>query len=432
MSEVKIPEGYKQTEIGVIPEDWKVKDLGSFMVFKNGLNKAKEFFGYGTPIVNYMDVYKSGSIQPYNIAGKVFVTSDEIRNYSAIKGDVFFTRTSETVEEIGLSSVLIDDIEDAVFSGFVLRARLKKKTLENSYMKYCFRSKSTRNQIQGTASYTTRALTNGKLLSNVLIPIPPKKEQTAIATALSDVDNLIQSLEKLIAKKEAIKTGTMQQLLTGKTRLPEFATRDDGSPKGFKQTELGRIPEDWEVKPLGDLSIQIKSGKNIKDKFGIYPLYGSTGQIGKCKIPSYNQEAILVARVGANAGRVNFVDGKYGVSDNTIIINTNSDNSIQFVKSWLVQKDLNTLVFGSGQPLITGTQLKNLLTLAPSKNEQIAIATTLSDMDNEIQVLQQRLEKTKDIKQGMMQQLLTGKVRLLDSSAKSDTQMLASKGELQA
>lgn len=432
MSEVKIPEGYKQTEIGVIPEDWKVKDLGSFMVFKNGLNKAKEFFGYGTPIVNYMDVYKSGSIQPYNIAGKVFVTSDEIRNYSAIKGDVFFTRTSETVEEIGLSSVLIDDIEDAVFSGFVLRARLKKKTLENSYMKYCFRSKSTRNQIQGTASYTTRALTNGKLLSNVLIPIPPKKEQTAIATALSDVDNLIQSLEKLIAKKEAIKTGTMQQLLTGKTRLPEFATRDDGSPKGFKQTELGRIPEDWEVKPLGDLSIQIKSGKNIKDKFGIYPLYGSTGQIGKCKIPSYNQEAILVARVGANAGRVNFVDGKYGVSDNTIIINTNSDNSIQFVKSWLVQKDLNTLVFGSGQPLITGTQLKNLLTLAPSKNEQIAIASILSDMDAEIQALQERLEKTKDIKQGMMQQLLTGKVRLLDSSAKSDTQTLASKGELQA
>ena len=119
-----------------------------------------------------------------------------------------------------------------------------------------------------------------------------------------------------------------------------------------------------------------------------------------------------MARVGANAGRVNFVDGKYGVSDNTIIINTNSDNSIQFIKSWLVQKDLNTLVFGSGQPLITGTQLKNLLILSPSKNEQTAIATTLSDMDAEIQTLQQRLAKTKDIKQGMMQQLLTGKVRL--------------------
>ena len=295
MSEVKIPEGYKQTEIGVIPEDWEVKDLGSFMVFKNGLNKAKEFFGYGTPIVNYMDVYKSGAIQPYNIAGKVFVTSDEIRNYSAIKGDVFFTRTSETVEEIGLSSVLIDDIEDAVFSGFVLRARLKKKTLENSYMKYCFRSKSTRNQIQGTASYTTRALTNGKLLSNVLIPIPPKKEQNAIATALSDVDNLIQSLEKFIAKKEAVKTGTMQQLLTGKTRLPEFATRDDGSVKGFKQTELGRIPEDWGVDFIKNV-VKITTGdKNTQDKIvtGKYPFFVRSQTIERINTYSFDGEAVF-------------------------------------------------------------------------------------------------------------------------------------------
>lgn len=434
MSEVKIPEGYKQTEIGVIPEDWKVKDLGSFMVFKNGLNKAKEFFGYGTPIVNYMDVYKSGSIQPYNIAGKVFVTSDEIRNYSAIKGDVFFTRTSETVEEIGLSSVLIDDIEDAVFSGFVLRARLKKKTLENSYMKYCFRSKSTRNQIQGTASYTTRALTNGKLLSNVLIPIPPKKEQTAIATALSDVDNLIQSLEKLIAKKEAIKTGTMQQLLTGKTRLPEFATRDDGSPKGFKQTELGRIPEDWEVVRIIDNHI-IATGntpptndqRNYKGKF----LFVSPADLGANKLIHNTQKKLslkgfklarkfpkgstLFTCIGSTIGKTGLATCELTSNQQINAVFPNEIDDFEFTYYALTHhsKRIKNKASEQAVPLINKTEFGQFEYMQPNElKEQNAIASILSDMDAEIQSLQGRLEKTKDIKQGMMQQLLTGKVRL--------------------
>lgn len=434
MSEVKVPEGYKQTEIGVIPEDWEVKDLGSFMVFKNGLNKAKEFFGYGTPIVNYMDVYKSGAIQPYNIAGKVFVTSDEIRNYSAIKGDVFFTRTSETVEEIGLSSVLIDDIEDAVFSGFVLRARLKKKTLENSYMKYCFRSKSTRNQIQGTASYTTRALTNGKLLSNVLIPIPPKKEQTAIATALSDVDNLIQSLEKLIAKKEAIKTGTMQQLLTGKTRLPEFATREDDSPKGFKQTELGRIPEDWEVVRIIDNHI-IATGntpptndqRNYKGKF----LFVSPADLGASKL-IYNTEkklslkgfklarkfpkgSTLFTCIGSTIGKTGLATCELTSNQQINAVFPNERDDFEFTYYALTHhsKRIKNKASEQAVPLINKTEFGQFEYMQPNElEEQTAIATILSDMDAEIQVLQQRLEKTRDIKQGMMQQLLTGKVRL--------------------
>src|SRR5690606_17625591 len=91
-------------------------------------------------------------------------------------------------------------------------------------------------------------------IANYQIPVPEKSEQTAIANALSDVDALISELEKLIAKKQAIKTATMQQLLTGRTRLPQFALRDDGSPKGTKPSELGEIPEDWEVLKLGHLA----------------------------------------------------------------------------------------------------------------------------------------------------------------------------------
>ncbi|MFQ5771982.1 MAG: hypothetical protein ACE5HX_15715, partial [bacterium] len=119
----QIQKGYKQTEVGVIPEDWDAIPMGNLFKFKNGLNKAKDFFGKGTPIVNYMDVYKRPGLKEQDIHGKVELAIDEIRNYQVKQGDVFFTRTSETVEEIGMSSVVLYEPKDTVFSGFVLRAR---------------------------------------------------------------------------------------------------------------------------------------------------------------------------------------------------------------------------------------------------------------------------------------------------------------------
>ena len=191
-------------------------------------------------------------------------------------------------------------------------------------------------------------------------------------------------------------------------------------PEGYKQTEVGVIPEDWDVKELGSQSLKIGSGSDSKDKNGTYPLYGSTGIIGKSKLFSYDQQSILVARVGANAGLVNLVNGKYGVSDNTIVINLNNNNDVEFIKSWLIKKDLNTLVFGSGQPLITGTQLKKLLIALPSKKEQTAIATALSDVDNLIESLEKLIAKKEAIKTGAMQQLLTGKTRLPEFATHDD------------
>lgn len=200
--------------------DRDVKKLGDIFEFKNGLNKEKKFFGIGTPIVNYMDVYKNRGLTAKDLKGRVTVTDKEIKTYEVRKGDVFFTRTSETVDEIGISSVMIEDLANTVFSGFVLRARPKNNWMSNSYKKYCFSSYSVRSEIISKSSYTTRALTNGKLLSNVNIFIPPtKEEQKAIAQILSDMDAEIEGLEKNREKYKLIKRGIMQELLTGKTRL---------------------------------------------------------------------------------------------------------------------------------------------------------------------------------------------------------------------
>jgi type I restriction enzyme S subunit len=111
--------GYKPTGVGAIPKDWQLVTLGEIFSFKNGLNKGKEYFGSGTPIVNYMDVYQYSGIHTNDLQGRVTVSKEEIKNYEVRKGDVFFTRTSETVEEIGIAAAILNTPRDTVFSGFV-------------------------------------------------------------------------------------------------------------------------------------------------------------------------------------------------------------------------------------------------------------------------------------------------------------------------
>ncbi|HFN1232099.1 TPA: restriction endonuclease subunit S [Klebsiella quasipneumoniae subsp. similipneumoniae] len=183
-------------------------------------------------------------------------------------------------------------------------------------------------------------------------------------------------------------------------------------PVGYKHTELGMIPEDWDVSPLAKHTLFVGSGKTNTKSKGSFPLFGSTGQIGSCLNPEYDGDAILIARVGANAGKLSFVSGQYGVSDNTIIVKLKPQNNIHFFKYWLTYQNLNSLVFGSGQPLITGTQLKELLLPVPYINEQTAIANVLSDTDALLTGLEQLIAKKQAIKTATMQQLLTGRTRL--------------------
>lgn len=204
---------------------WDTPTLGSLFVFKNGLNKAKEFFGHGTPIVNYMDVYEHRGIRQSDLVGRVSLSKEELKNFEVRKGDVFFTRTSETAEEVGITSVMLDSPESTVFSGFVLRARPKDDSLDDKFKQFCFLTSSVRQQIVSQSTETTRALTNGGSLSLVKIARPPKSEQRAIAEVLTDMDAELEALRRRQAKTLAIKQGMMQQLLTGRIRLvkPEQA-----------------------------------------------------------------------------------------------------------------------------------------------------------------------------------------------------------------
>ncbi len=210
---------FKQTEIGEIPVEWEFKKIGDLFEFKNGLNKGKEYFGYGSKIVNYKDVYNNRSLKKEDINGLVEVNQSELNTFKVIKGDVLFTRTSETKEEIGLTAVIEDEIENLVFSGFLLRGRELNNLLDIGYKKYCFSSSNIRKQIINKSSCTTRALTNGTQLASILIPIPPIDEQVKIAAILNEIDNKIITEKDKVERLKPVKHGLMQQLLTGQVRV---------------------------------------------------------------------------------------------------------------------------------------------------------------------------------------------------------------------
>ncbi|MCK2111204.1 restriction endonuclease subunit S [Pseudomonas juntendi] len=394
----EVKTGYKQTEVGVIPEDWNIVQLGDLFSFKNGLNKSKEFFGYGTPIVNYMDVFQKSGLRNNDIQGRVDVNRSELKAYEVRKGDVFFTRTSETVEEVGVASVALEETQDTVFSGFVLRGRPVDESLDDEYKKYCFSAPYFRKQVTSRASYTTRALTNGRSLSTSLLVRPPLVEQKSIASVLSDIDALISRLDQLVAKKRDIQQATMQQLLNGQRRLPEFSN-------------------EWEMKRLGDIADLYQpvtiSARQLTD-FG-YPVYGANGVVGFFSEFNHDSPQVTVTCRGSTCGTVNRTVEKSWITGNAMVINCDKSRSInkEFLYFLLLGQDLSVCITGTGQPQIVRGPLANFELPIPSDlEEQRAIASILSDMGTELAALEARRNKAHQLKQGIMQELLTGRIRM--------------------
>lgn len=197
-------------------------------------------------------------------------------------------------------------------------------------------------------------------------------------------------------------------------------------PEGYKRNStLGVIPNEWEVKRLGEMCNYINSGKNKKkNNNGIYPVYGSTGIIGYTNDYVYKSPLLLVARVGAHAGFTYFVREKCDISDNTLILQLKPSYDLIFAYNQLKNYNLNRLVFGSGQPLITAKLLKLLEIAIPPLPEQRKIAEVLSTWDKAIEKQTLLVEKLELRKKGLMQQLLTGKKRLPGFNGKWEKEKL--------
>ena len=183
-------------------EGVEMKRLGEIFTFKNGLNKGKEYFGVGKPIIMFTNVFNSRFIDASMIKSKVNISEEELERINARIGDVFFTRTSETRDDVGYASVLIEEIKDCTFAGFLIRARPITNALIPSFCKYCFSTPSVRAAIVSNCSFTTRASLTGGGLSGVTIPTPPLQEQSRIVSILDTFEASIRNLEEQLAQRQ--------------------------------------------------------------------------------------------------------------------------------------------------------------------------------------------------------------------------------------
>ncbi|HIF9238245.1 TPA: restriction endonuclease subunit S [Photobacterium damselae] len=437
-----VPEGYKQTEAGVIPDDWDVVSLGDIGNTVIGLTYSpKDVADYGSLVL------RSSNIQKNRLAyeNNVFVDMDLPERVIVKEGDILVCVRNGSRNLIGKCALIDKNAEGSAFGAFMSIYRTK----QSKFIFFQFQSNIIQNQINEIMGATINQITNKDMAGfKVLVP-RDEKEQIAIANALSDVDALLAELEKLIAKKQAIKTATMQQLLTGKTRLPQFAIYTEGEKqgqlKGTKPSELGEIPEDWEVQLLKDISSMrgrigwqgLKQEEFTFNDQQPFLITGMNFKDGKIRwnevyhIPEdrYEMDRNIQLKVGdilmtkdGTIGKLLFVDHipkpyKATLNSHLLLFRPKLESYVPkylyyLMKTRLLDDHIELHKSGSTFFGITQEAMGKLLALLPSNEEQTAIATILSDMDSEIQTLEQRLAKTRQIKQGMMQELLTGKTRL--------------------
>ncbi|MBG2970585.1 restriction endonuclease subunit S [Proteus mirabilis] len=416
-----IPAGYKQTEVGVIPEDWEVMRLGHL---------AKFFKGSGLP---KSELSESGKIKCIHY-GQLFTTygpkidrvisrTENVGIVTSQENDVLMPTSDVTPNGLATASCITET--GVTLGGDILIIRSDKQKLNGVFFSYLVNV--LRDQVMQLVTGSTVYHLYGSDMAKFEFAFPSKEEQTAIANALSDVDALISELEKLIAKKQAIKTATMQQLLTGRTRLPQFALREDGTPKGTKPSELGEIPVDWEVVTLGTASSFINGRAYSLHEWEnsgtpVIRLQNLTGRgdeyyYSNLQLPEkqYCKYGDLLFMWSATFGPVIWRGPKaiYHYHIWKIACEVGYSQSYLFYLLDDMTEKLKRSSSSGGTMLhVTKEKMESTKAAFPSYEEQTAIATILSDMDAEIQALEQRLGKIRQIKQGMMQELLTGKTRL--------------------
>lgn len=432
MSGQQTPEGLKQTDIGLIAADWALEPLSFLTEIIGGFAfNSKKFRPSGDYQIIKMSNLYGGSLNLQRSKDFLTELSDIERKFILKNGEILLTLTGTTGKRDYGFAAIINNEKNLLVNQRV--ALLRAKNSNNPwYLMYQLKSPCFLEQFFGISKGGTGNQTNigTSDIANLLIPTPSYSEQTAIANTLSDVDALIQELEKLIAKKQAIKTATMQQLLTGRTRLPQFAHHPDGRKKGYKPSELGEIPEDWEVKPLLDIATLIhgKAHEPYVHELGNFVVVNSkfvstSGETRKfctkneCVAKKGDVLMVLSDLPNGKALAKCYLteqDNIYAVNQRVCIFRTSTFNPKYLHLILNRHKYFLSLDDGVTQTHILNGDISSCLLVVPEDElERTSIADMVTDIESEIQSLEQRLSKTRQIKQGMMQELLTGKTRLV-------------------
>ena len=370
---MELKPGYKRSEVGVIPEDWDIDCIEDVALVATGSKNTQDRIEDG----QYLFFVRSQTVErinSYSFDGEAVLTA----------GDG--VGTGKVVHYVNGRF----DVHQRVYriSNFSERV--------DGYFFYLYFSTHFYNRIMQMTAKSSVDSVRRDMITRMLVPIPPTDaEQRAIATALSDVDALLGGLDRLIAKKRDLKQAAMQQLLTGQTRLPGFHG-------------------EWEVKRLGE-ALTICHGKNQREVAvadGPFPILATGGQIGTASRPLFDEPSVLIGRKGT-INQPQFMETPFWTVDTLFYCSMKDGNDAKFFYYRFCLIDWMQFNEASGVPSLNARTIEKIEIPCPQPPEQVAIAAVLSDMDAELSVLEARRDKTRDLKKAMMQELLTGKTRLV-------------------
>lgn len=373
--------------------DWEVDLLGSRVIkVGSGITPTGGESNYrrsGRPFVRSQNVGWGELI----LDDVVFIDDDLHRTFAATEVRLHDVLLNITGASIGRSAVADSRIAGGNVNQHVCIIRSEEKALIPTFLNQYLLSNYGQSQIDSFQAGGNRQGLNFAQVRSFSIPLPPTTaEQQKIANCLTSVDELITAHGQELDALKTHKIGLMQQLFPREVET-------------FPRLRFPGFVEDWKDNSLDGICDSVSSGKDKADPCGAYDLYGSTGVIGKVSNYSYEGEYVLVARVGANAGLLTKASGKFGVTDNALVISLKPNTSVDFIFYYLDSLNLNKLVYGSGQPLITGGQLRLLPVLLPIESERQKIVSCLSTLDELIAAQTKKLEAVKTHKKGLMQQL---------------------------
>lgn len=412
---------HKKTQVGVVPADWRTCYLGTCLSSRPsyGINAAAVPPRDDAPV--YLRITDIGDDGRLNSLPRASLQHPASENYLLRDGDLVFARTGASV---GKSYLYTPSDGLLVFAGFLIRVRPNPTILLPEFLFHYVQSEQYRGWVATTSTRSGQPGINGREYAALPVPLPELSEQRAIAGALSDIDDLLQALEALIGKKRAVKQAAMQQLLTGRTRLPGFdrkwkavrlgqlgsfskgngITREDTCDSGLPCIRYGELYTRYDnytfsLHSFVDPAVA-RSALPIENADLLFAGSGETAEdIGRC-----------IAYVGDECA--------YAGGDIAVLTPASKDSidPIYFghlMNDRAVATQRARMAQGNAVVHISTRALAQLRVKLPPVEEQRAVAKLLVDVDREIATIQQRLDKTRAIKQGMIQQLLTGWIRLV-------------------
>lgn len=421
-----IPKGYKQTEIGIIPEEWQVKKFYicfNFLSNNTFSRKNLNFIKGSIKNIHYGDILtKFSNIINIKKEKLPFINEDIIiRNTETFvnNGDIIFADTAEDYT-VGKAIEVVGIENQKVVSGLhTIHCRLTNLVnFSSGWLGYYLNSKYYHDQLLPYITGIKVSSISKSSIKKTSILLPPLKEQANIVKIISDMDSLIFSIQNLINKKKAIRQGAIQELLTGKRRLPGFNGK--WVKKRLENFIFIQNGYSFNSETFSDIGVNVIRISDINNKIiNCKKTVKYDGVIN----PNFcvHKNDILIAMSGATVGKVGvYMDNKISYINQRVgkvVLKGNNINTyflFNFFCSKIFEKILGEIITAGAQPNISGKQIEDIYLKIPQVREQEAIANILSDMDDEIKKLEIKLQKYKKIKQGMMQQLLTGRIRLLD------------------